>query len=114
MKYFELLDQAEIEAIHENALRLLKEVGVIFNYDPAVEILKKAGCRVEGQKVFFEKALVEELRTLPPSEFILHGRNAENNVVFNQNALVMIPCYGSPFVHDLDKGRREGLRERIL
>ena len=114
MKYFEILDEKEVEAIHENALRLLKEVGVLFNYDPAVEILKKAGCKVEGQKVFFEKALVEELRALPPSEFILYGRIAENDVVFNQNALVMIPCYGSPFVHDLDKGRREGVREDFI
>lgn len=114
MKYFELLEEKEIEAIHENALRLLKEVGVIFNYDPAVEILKKAGCRVDGQKVFFETALVEELRTQPPSEFILYGRRDETNVVFNQNALVMIPCYGSPFVLDLDKGRREGLKEDFI
>ena len=43
MKYFELLDEKEIEAIHENALRLLREVGIIFNHNPAVEILKKAG-----------------------------------------------------------------------
>jgi trimethylamine--corrinoid protein Co-methyltransferase len=114
MKFFELLDEAEVEAIHENALRLLKEVGVIFNYDPALVTLKKAGCKVEGQTVFFEKALVEELRKLPPSEFILYGRRAENDVVFNQNALVMIPCYGSPFVHDLDKGRREGVREDFI
>ena len=114
MKYFELLDEKEIEAIHENALRLLKEVGVIFNYDPAVEILKKAGCRVDGQKVFFETALVEELRTQPPSEFILYGRRDETNVVFNQNALVMIPCYGSPFVLDFDQGRREGVREDFI
>ena len=114
MKYFELLDEKEIEAIHENALRLLKEVGVIFNYDPAVEILKKAGCRVDGQKVFFETALVEELRTQPPSEFILYGRRDETNVVFNQDALVMIPCYGSPFVLDFDQGRREGVREDFI
>ena len=55
MKYFELLDEKEIETIHENALRLLNEVGIIFNYDPAVEILKKAGCRADGQKVFLKK-----------------------------------------------------------
>jgi len=114
MKYFELLDEKEIETIHENALRLLNEVGIIFNYDPAVEILKKAGCRVDGQKVFFEKALVEELRTLPPTEFTLYGRRDETNVVFNQNALVMIPCYGAPFVLDLDKGRREGVKEDFV
>ena len=79
-----------------------------------MEILKKAGCRADGQKVFFETALVEELRTLPPAEFTLYGRCAETNVVFDQNALVMIPCYGSPFVLDLDKGRREGVREDFV
>jgi trimethylamine:corrinoid methyltransferase-like protein len=47
MKYFELLKQNEVEAIHENALRLLGEVGVIFDYGPAVEILKKA--RMQGR-----------------------------------------------------------------
>lgn len=114
MKYFELLKQNEVEAIHENALRLLGEVGVIFDYGPAVEILKKAGCKVDGQKVFFDKALVEEMRTLPPSEFTLFGRNEANNVVFNLDSLVMIPCYGSPFVHDLDKGRRGGVREDFI
>jgi len=114
MKYFELLDAGEVEAIHENALRLLREVGVIFSYDPALVTLKKAGCKVDGQKVYFEKTLVEELRAFPPSEFILYGRSTENNVVFNQNALVMIPCYGSPFVHDIDKGRREGVREDFI
>ena len=114
MKYFELLNQNEVETIHENALRLLGEVGVIFDYRPAVEILKGAGCKVDGQKVFFPKTLVEEMIGLPPSEFILYGRDEESNVVFNHDALVMIPCYGAPFVHDLDKGRRDGVREDFL
>lgn len=114
MKYFELLEQNEVEAIHENALRLLGEVGLIFDYEPAVQILKKAGCRIDGQKVFFNEALVEEMRLLPPSEFTLYGRSEDNNVVFNQDALVMIPCYGSPFVQDLDKGRREGVKEDFV
>jgi trimethylamine--corrinoid protein Co-methyltransferase len=113
-KYFEVLQQHEVEAIHESALRILSEVGVIFGYDPALEILKKAGCKTEGCKVFFETALVEELRRLPPSEFTLYGRNDAQNVVFNQDALIMIPCYGSPFVRDLDRGRREGRREDFI
>lgn len=114
MKYFELLDKNEVEAIHENALNLMSEIGVIFDYDPSVEILKKAGCKIEGQKVYFPKALVEELIKLPPSEFTLYGRNDENNVVFNLDSLVIIPCYGAPFVNDLDKGRREGVREDFI
>ena len=55
--------------------------------------------------------MVEELRKLPPSEFTLCGRNAEKNVVFNQDSLVMIPCYGAPFVSDLDHSRQQYTRE---
>lgn len=114
VKYFELLEAGEVEAIHENVLRILNEVGIHFGYDPAVEILKKAGCKVNGQVVYFEKKMVEELRTLPPSEFTLYGRNSENDVLFNTDSLVMIPCYGAPFVSDLKKGRRKGTREDFI
>lgn len=114
MKYFELLESHEVEAVHENVLRILSEVGIHFGYDPAVEILKKAGCRVNGRVVYFEKNLVEEMRKLPPSEFTLYGRSHDADVVFNNDALVMIPCYGAPFVNDLDTGRREGTREDFI
>lgn len=110
MKYFELLEAHEMEAIHENVLRLLEEVGVHFGYDPAIEILKKAGCRVDGKIVYFNRSLVEEMRKLAPSEFTLYGRNDDNNVAFSLDSLVMIPCYGSPFINDLDNGRREGIK----
>lgn len=114
MKYFELLEPRDVEAIHDNVLRLLSEVGVVFDYEPAREILKKAGCRIEGKTVFFENALVEEMRSLPPSRFTLYGRTDDRNVEFSTDALVMIPCYGAPFVRDQDTGRREGSRADFL
>ncbi len=110
MKYFELLEPHDIEAIHNNVLRILNEVGIAFDYQPALDIFKKAGCKIENKTVYFEKLMVEELRAAAPSEFTLYGRTDEHNVVFNTDALVMIPCYGSPFISDLDKGRREGTR----
>lgn len=114
MKYFQLLETHEVEAIHDNVLRILSDVGIHFGYDPAVDILKKAGCRVDGQVVYFHKGLVEEMRKLPPSEFTIYGRNQQNNIVFNTDALVMIPCYGAPFINDLDNGRRKGTREDFI
>jgi len=113
-RYVEILAPHDIEAVHDNALRILNQVGVIFGHDPALKILKQAGCRCDGQKVFFEKDLVEEMRRLPPSQFTLYGRESAHDVVFSPDALVMIPCYGAPFVHDLDGGRREGRREDFI
>ena len=41
-----------------------------------------------------------------PREYIQHARNPLNNVRIGGDATVFAPNYGSPFVHDLDNGRR--------
>src|SRR5439155_18318151 len=41
-----------------------------------------------------------------PAEFTLYARNPANNVIMGGNHMVTAPMYGSPFVHDLDDGRR--------
>ena len=45
------------------------------------------------------------------AQYVQHARNPERNVVIGGNAMVFAPNYGSPFVHDLDKGRRYGTLE---
>lgn len=52
-RYVEILAPHDIEAIHDNALRILNEVGVIFGYEPALKILKQAGCRCKGRREDF-------------------------------------------------------------
>jgi trimethylamine--corrinoid protein Co-methyltransferase len=41
-----------------------------------------------------------------PAIYTQHGRNPERNVQIGGDATVFAPNYGSPFVHDLDAGRR--------
>jgi trimethylamine--corrinoid protein Co-methyltransferase len=55
MQRYQILSQSEIEQIHETSLRILEEVGVVFTYAPAREILSKGGAKVDGQKVTFQK-----------------------------------------------------------
>jgi trimethylamine--corrinoid protein Co-methyltransferase len=74
-------------------------------------VLADAGCRIEGERVFFEPAFVEAQVAKAPSEFTLHGRNPERNVVIGGDQIAYIPCYGPPFVTDLDRGRRESTLE---
>ena len=40
-----LLTQNDIEKIHETSMKILEEVGVVFSYEPAREMLKKHGAR---------------------------------------------------------------------
>jgi len=41
-----------------------------------------------------------------PAIYTQHGRNGERNVQIGGDATVFAPNYGSPFVHDIDNGRR--------
>jgi len=77
-------------------------------------VLREAGCRVEGEKVFFPPKLVEEMVAKAPSEFTLYGRNHEKNVVIGGDNIAYIPCYGPPVVTDIDRGRRSSVLEDYI
>ena len=49
-----------------------------------------------------------------PAEFTRYARNPEKNVVIGGDNIAYIPCYGPPFVHDLDRGRRESTLEDYI
>lgn len=111
---YQLLTQTEIEKIHETSLRIMENVGIVFSYEPARELLKKHGAKVEGHTVFFPKALVEEKLKTVPSAFTLHGRNPEKTVEINTEDTCYAGPYGSPYVLDLDNGRRYGTLDDFI
>lgn len=108
MNRYELLKKEEIEQIHETTMEVMEKVGVEFHYQPARDVLAKAGARIEGERVFFNRKLVEEQIKKAPSQFKLYARNPEKNLVIGGNNLVFTPGYGSPFITDLDSGKRQG------
>jgi trimethylamine---corrinoid protein Co-methyltransferase len=114
MRYFEHFSEQEVRRIHETCLRLLETVGVDFSFEPALQVLKKAGCKVEGQRVFFPSKLVEEQVSKAPAQYTLQARNPEKNVVIGGEHIAFIPCYGPPFVTDLDRGRRVSTLEDYI
>lgn len=111
MQQFEYFTDDDVRKIHEATLRVLETVGVDFGYVPAVEVFKKAGFKVEGERVFFSPKMVMEQVAKAPSEYTLQARNPEKNVVIGGDNIAYIPCYGPPFVCDLDRGRRESTLE---
>jgi trimethylamine--corrinoid protein Co-methyltransferase len=57
--------------------------------------------------VRFPRGLCRSIVTATaPAIYTQHGRNPERNVQIGGDATVFAPNYGSPFVHDLDAGRR--------
>ncbi|MBI3648277.1 MAG: trimethylamine methyltransferase family protein [Actinobacteria bacterium] len=110
---FEVLDEEGLELIESNADTILERVGIEFRDAPdALKLLESAGCKVQDQRVRFPRGLARSLiRASAPKAFTQHARNPENSVEIGDAHTVFAPAYGSPFVLDLDQGRRYGTIE---
>ena len=98
---------ADIVAIEAQADWLLEEIGVDFRDDPeALERLHGAGATISEDRVRFPNGLARKLCQTAPAQFDLHARNPSKTITLGGDHLVLMPGYGSPFVTDLDKGRR--------
>lgn len=108
-----MLDEAGLTQIEENAEIILSEIGIAFQETPeALDLWRQAGATVEGELVKMPKGLCRDIISASaPSEFIQHARNPERSVRIGGNTTVFAPNYGSPFVTDLENGRRYGTIE---
>jgi trimethylamine---corrinoid protein Co-methyltransferase len=110
---FEVLDEEGLSLIEHNADVILQEVGLEFRGDPdALRILREAGAGVNGERVRFPAGMCRRIvQASAPSSFVQHARNPANSVTIGGPHTVFAPAYGSPFVRDLDGGRRYGTIE---
>jgi len=110
---YEVLSLEGVELIEHNADTILEQVGIDFRDAPdALALLKGAGCDVEGERVHFPRGLARQLvQATAPREFDQFSRNPATTVHIGGDATVLAPVYGSPFVRDLDQGRRYGTIE---
>jgi len=107
---YEILSDESIEKIEKAAERILINVGVDFRGGDNItlDLWAKAGAQVNGENVKFPPGLLQELLKTAPSQFTQYARNANRNVEIGGDNVVFAPAYGSPFVMDLDEGRRYG------
>ncbi len=105
---FEVLSDESIALIEENAETILQEVGVwIRDYPSALGLFADAGATVDGERVRFPRGMCRSIvQASAPASYVQHGRNEARNVVIGGMNTVFAPNYGSPFVRDLEGGRR--------
>jgi len=110
---FEVLDEEGLSLIEQNADTILEEVGLEFRGDEdALRLLGEAGADVDGVRVRFPRGMCRRIvQATAPRQFTQTARNPANNVEIGGPHTVFAPNYGSPFVRDLDNGRRYGTLE---
>lgn len=100
-----VLTENEEQLVHEKALKILAEKGVVFQSDAAVETFRKNGAKVLDHTVFIPKNMVEKALAQCPKTFVLEGMNPAKNVVIGEG-LAIHPDGGEVFVRDYDGTRR--------
>ena len=95
------------ELIELNADLVLNEIGIEFRDDQEVlNLLRDAGCDVDGTRVRFPTGLARKLASTAPSQFTQFARNPSKSVEIGGDKIVFAPVYGPPFIRGLDGERR--------
>ncbi|MFO1034308.1 MAG: trimethylamine methyltransferase family protein [Hyphomicrobiales bacterium] len=105
-----LISADELESIHRASLRVLAETGMDFMLPEARDLWKKQGCKIEGERVRFDPALIEELISHIPAQFDVVARNPANTMRVGGPNIVFGTVGSPPSCHDYDAGRRSGNR----
>jgi trimethylamine---corrinoid protein Co-methyltransferase len=104
-----ILSADEIESIHQSSLQVLEEIGMDFLWSDALDLLRKSGgVKIEGERVRFEAAFIEEYLKFAPEEFTIHARNPENTTRIGGDNMVFGTVGSPPSCYDIDGGRRTG------
>jgi trimethylamine---corrinoid protein Co-methyltransferase len=106
---YDVLSDENLLRIEATADRILAEVGIEFRYDPvALNHWRRAGADVQGVLVKFPPGMLREVLKTAPAQFTQHARNPAQSIEIGGKSVVFSPAYGSPFVMDMDRGRRFG------
>jgi trimethylamine--corrinoid protein Co-methyltransferase len=75
--YLTTLSLAQCEKIHEAALRILEKTGTLFQSQEALDIFKKGGARVDGERVHISSSMVEWALKTAPKNFTLYDQEGK-------------------------------------
>lgn len=111
----EILPPEDLDAIHDNSMRILSDIGIKVLDGRSRSILAKAGCVVDeaAEIVRFDPDMVAEFVGHAPATSELHARNPAYNLTLGGNEIIFSSVMCPPFANDLDRGRRAGTFEEM-
>jgi trimethylamine--corrinoid protein Co-methyltransferase len=101
-----VLSDEQIYAIHQAALEILWETGVLVKAEAARDLLRQAGAWVDDESALcrIPAYIVEEALRRAPSSFTVHARNPENTVHVSTSSVHYEPMIGRLNCYDYATG----------
>jgi len=103
---FRVLSGSQCRRLYNAVLEVLEHTGVEIFCEEAVDVLKKAGCWVDGARVRIPSHLVERAIATAPSRVVLSDRNGARRLFLEGNNSYFGPGPTNPTIFDLETGER--------
>jgi len=106
----DLLSADAVEAIHQQSIRILSEIGIAFHSPRAMEYFREAGAALseDSRRVRIDEELVNKALRTVSKVTVLTPRNTHRSVTIGSNKLAFATVLGPPNCSDLKNGRRPG------
>lgn len=110
------LSEDDLDAIHFATLEVLSEVGIKMEYEPALEIFRDFGAKVDLKEkiVKIDEHLLRKGLSTAPSRFTLHGKSEEFDVKVDTERVYTIGGSSALNVLDLDGSYRPALFDDLI
>ncbi|MEM1278290.1 MAG: trimethylamine methyltransferase family protein [Pseudomonadota bacterium] len=102
------LTEEGVVKVDDAAMRILEEIGIDFLHEDACDLLRQAGCSVEGERVKMGRDFVREMVAKAPSTFTITPRNPERQITIGGRNQYNVNVSSPPNCSDLERGRRVG------
>ena len=110
LKRFEVLTDEEVDFIIDGAMQLLEDVGMHVDYPELLDIFGQAGARVEDERAFLSRDLVERCLKTVPSRVEIFNQDREKPLVLEGDNVHFVSDAVVPYIFDEKMpGRREPL-----
>lgn len=107
------VSEAQLDRIHAASMAILRDIGIEFRDETALQQWRAAGARVEGSRVHLTEAMVMDLIAKAPARFTIHGRNPAHLAEIGPDTMTFATMQGAPCVRDLDGIRRASTLEDL-
>lgn len=100
----------QVESIHQNALRILEEIGIRVLHKGGRARLKAAGAGADEDSMIvkFDRGLVESAVSTAPRTVVLVGGSPSRNVTLGGRNVAFLTVAGAPHATDIERGKRPG------
>lgn len=102
-----------IEKIYDHGLRILEEDGILLKHEKVLDMVRKNGARIRGQRAYFTSDQVKYWVEQAPSSFTLHAANPDFNTIIGGEQCCVVPGCDYPSVYEMGTTRDATLQDYV-